>query len=388
MSLSELLGKGRGQRASPQRLMVSEAEARACRLAREAPHPRAEQRPWQVGAELEQVLATADWETATERSIREAVATKLGEGVSVHKAFIKVPARPAAARPRGAAERATCLQEQVTQRLEQQTRGAAVVGGKRKAATAPQEQGAAKAARAAAGTPNPTAGVPHAAAQAHAELRSRRRWHQRLPGCGPGRQEARRGRRTTEPARLAGHPRTGALFFQVSTFKGKRLVSLREFYEKDGQLLPGKKGIRCPTAGRPAWSLGTALQGGVRRPKAGAQPAGGAVRQACRPRGGDWGGPGKGGHRFLADAVGQVRSLPHSQLPHPVQALTQKVVHRRKVTISTYSGQAAVDVREYYSKVGATSRWSVGAGLVASSFQPRCPRAALPARLCPLFWAP
>ncbi|KAJ5946241.1 RNA polymerase II transcriptional coactivator KELP [Penicillium verhagenii] len=34
----------------------------------------------------------------------------------------------------------------------------------------------------------------------------------------------------------------------VSSFRGKPMVSVREFYEKDGQELPGKKGISMPVA--------------------------------------------------------------------------------------------------------------------------------------------
>ena len=32
-------------------------------------------------------------------------------------------------------------------------------------------------------------------------------------------------------------------FASVSEFKGKKYVNIREYYEKDGEMLPGRKGI-------------------------------------------------------------------------------------------------------------------------------------------------
>lgn len=35
----------------------------------------------------------------------------------------------------------------------------------------------------------------------------------------------------------------GKRYVSVSEFKGKKLVNIREYYQKDGKTLPGKKGI-------------------------------------------------------------------------------------------------------------------------------------------------
>ncbi|KAF2151186.1 ssDNA-binding transcriptional regulator [Myriangium duriaei CBS 260.36] len=39
---------------------------------------------------------------------------------------------------------------------------------------------------------------------------------------------------------------SGTRRVQISDFKGKKMVGIREYYEKDGQFLPGKKGISLP----------------------------------------------------------------------------------------------------------------------------------------------
>ena len=36
-------------------------------------------------------------------------------------------------------------------------------------------------------------------------------------------------------------------FVNVSEFRGKKLVNIREYYEKDGKMLPGRKGISLTT---------------------------------------------------------------------------------------------------------------------------------------------
>ena len=38
-------------------------------------------------------------------------------------------------------------------------------------------------------------------------------------------------------------PLTGTKRLTISTFKGKKLIQIREYYEKDGEMRPGKKGI-------------------------------------------------------------------------------------------------------------------------------------------------
>jgi hypothetical protein len=60
---------------------------------------------------------------------------------------------------------------------------------------------------------------------------------------------------------------------RVSTFKGRKLVHLREYYEKDGEMLPGKKGIALDevqleavreafTSGALDWALANVEAGG------------------------------------------------------------------------------------------------------------------------------
>jgi hypothetical protein len=135
---------------------------------------------------------------------------------------------------------------------------------------------------------------------------------------------------------LGGSKRAG-----VSVFKGRATAGLREFYEKDGQWLPGKKGIALPAeqlerlvAAAPQLSAALATMPGMGLPAAVAPEATAAAEA-----------------RAAAAAGGAPAAAPP-----PAAAVELAPMRRAEVT--TFNGKRLVDVREFYGDAAGVPRHS------------------------------
>ncbi|PNW80646.1 hypothetical protein CHLRE_07g325722v5 [Chlamydomonas reinhardtii] len=167
----------------------------------------------------------------------------------------------------------------------------------------------------------------------------------------------------------------------VSEFKGTYYLGLREYYEKDGQLLPGKKGVSLnpseaeallaaaaaittaaggvpadlpplePSALLPTAGSGSAASGATAKASASAGPSKAAAAAAAAP------------------AAGTVAS------GEPTEVV--ELGSNKRLSISHFGGRTSVDLREFYDKDGQKLPGKKGIALAPADWATMC--AALPA---------
>ncbi|KAL4451272.1 hypothetical protein ABPG77_009344 [Micractinium sp. CCAP 211/92] len=324
-----------------------------------------------VRARLRSLLPTVDMETATQRSITQRLEEELGVPLSAHKPLIK---------------------EEIDIFLTQQP--ATEDAAEEEAAAEP----AAKRMRGGDGAAAPAPGaLPAALAGSFAVALSARRFASvRQLGTrwmvdvrefyqqGDSLQPSRQGLALQEGSwrALEGHmgPLSQAFeqqdtsFFvdlggskraSVSAYKGRYSVDLREYYEKDGDMLPGKKGVAlsgdewdqlCAAAGQLTQQLVAASRGAGSGGGGSAAPAGGARTAGAAAAAGAGAGPVGSGAADSGAAAGTAGVLP------------LELSSSRRADISHFKGQTFVGIREYYEKDGQQLPGKKGISLSPDQF--------------------
>ncbi|KAG2450551.1 hypothetical protein HYH02_005052 [Chlamydomonas schloesseri] len=171
----------------------------------------------------------------------------------------------------------------------------------------------------------------------------------------------------------------------VSEYKGTHYLGLREYYEKDGQLLPGKKGVSLNPAEAEALlaasaSITTAAGGTPAdlpplepsAPLAGSGPGPGPAPAGAANAAANAAGAGSGHSRAVPAAAAAV-AAPASGEPTEVVELGSN----KRLSISHYGGRTSVDLREYYDKDGQKLPGKKGIALAPADWHTLC--GALPA---------
>ncbi|KAL3135856.1 hypothetical protein ABBQ32_007412 [Trebouxia sp. C0010 RCD-2024] len=148
----------------------------------------------------------------------------------------------------------------------------------------------------------------------------------------------------------------------VKMFKGKTQVDLREYYEKDGELLPGKKGIALDL---PQWEklveavsvINAALPQQQAPSTSQPKPVPAKGEQDAPDRAAAATGTSSTAEGAVAGSSGQT-----SDLPIQLSAM-------RKADVSDFKGTVYVSIREYYEKDGKQLPGKKGISLPADQFQ-------------------
>lgn len=143
----------------------------------------------------------------------------------------------------------------------------------------------------------------------------------------------------------------------VSPFGGKMFIGLREYYEKDGKMLPGKKGISLPPD---QWAKLCAVHEEL-TPKlraAGGVPS--PVKSAAA------GAPQPGAAGVVSPAAGP--SVPSSELKSEGAIVSIVLAPLRRAEVVEWKGKRNVDLREFYVKDGKLAHTKKGLQLTPEQF--------------------
>ncbi|PRW20186.1 transcriptional coactivator p15 [Chlorella sorokiniana] len=147
----------------------------------------------------------------------------------------------------------------------------------------------------------------------------------------------------------------------VSGYKGRFSLDIREFWEKDGEMLPGKKGVALTPD---EWDkLCAAAPQVSQRLQAGGSQAGGSAAAAAAA-----GGAGSSGKAAARGTAGGVAAAPAA----PVAAAGAGGVElsgTRRADVSTFKGTTYINIREYYEKDGQKLPGKKGISLPRDQFE-------------------
>lgn len=160
----------------------------------------------------------------------------------------------------------------------------------------------------------------------------------------------------------------------VSVFGGKVMVSLREFYEKNGAMLPGKKGISLPPD---QWAklcaahetmtskLSTKLPGGIPSPPKPQRPVPAVPAAAPSPI------PTTAQHAALASGSRpvEVAAPASASKGSPGSIVSIPLAPMRRAEVAQWKGKLVVDVREFYEKDGALAHTKKGLQMPPDQFE-------------------